>query len=380
MLITLGTVWTFNGKPEALSRLFFALGLLVPFYVKKRWVLIAVFSLLLGLITATHPIGSMFFAPAVGAFLLLWRKNWLYGLYDTIVVSGLGAMIGLLLMQLSPYRVQENVSNMLLVGYQWGAVPFVQLSLDWVLRVIKNSVIAYDRPIYVVYAVLFIFVLYQLYRSRKEIKLHPLFFIPAAVFLLVMLRFLRYRTYYLALFSPLMVAASIYYAVAIAKRRAVKYGVLFVLLILALVSIKPLVLLPFFIKDGATIHAARAEFQETFQANPESYYFISYEVFPLWSRPESYTKVYELQSTDNPDYYGSPITSFRDNGSSGPIIVLGQNDVYFKNIGSMSTVPPESIFGCPLASDRFVKVRPTIFGYKLADAMPGYGFAVYKCT
>lgn len=355
LLIILRSSWGFMARPETLESLLLASGFLIAFYARRPWQIIAGFTVILGLLSATHPFGAVFFSLLAGLFFSFFygrRRSILY-----ITTTYLLAFIAfLLVMQISPYSISDTLVGVFRHG------SFVLQGLD-----ISNAITFLRSPYAILYGIIMIFLAafcaHFYFRYRKEIKtpfLFTLFFI-GLVCLMIYVVIISLKTYYAHLFSIFAFSALIYYLIHIINVRLIKYTVLLFLILSATLSLKPVLAFPSFVKDGVTIAAAREKFALVSERYPDADFNIDGS---LWVLSENYEKMHVIG--DFPE----------ENRSKIIIFVLGQASVY----GNWNTPTPAGEFkGCPLKENHFIDKNPEFLGFKISNAMPGYGFAVYVC-
>ena len=357
LLIILRASWGFIARPETLEGLLVAVGFLIAFYVRRPWQVVAGFAVLLGLMAATHPFGAVFFALLAGLFFSFfheWRRSIIY-----IVATYLLAFVAfLLVMQISPYSISDTFVGV----FRHGSLVLQRLD-------ISNAVVFLGSPYTILYGIIMAFLAafcaHFCFRHRKEIKTFFLFALFAACIAGLMVYFvlISIKTYYAALFSIFVFSALVYYLIHSVNVRLIKYATLLFLVFLAMLSLRPVLAFPSFVKHGVTIAAAREKFKAVAARHPDADIFIAAS---LWVLSEDYERMHYIGDITPGQKARRPL-----------VVLLDQNHSYGN--WSPAADPPAEAEGCPLKENYFVDKVPRFLGVKLSNAMPGYGFAVYEC-
>ena len=360
-LITVRVSWGFGGRPEILARLFVAAGLLLMLYAKRRATRIEILALLLGLMAATHPGGTVLFALVVGMFFSLEYRS-RDALRDTAFTYLLGGLAFLLVMQVSPFGIYETFSGIAREAIGNTAALGGGSSGAHLLRVLVSDFKSPYRILYFLMMVLVLIFCITIYRKRLRDIASPLLFACFSVAFAGLMAYFANdsRNSYVTLFFVLALAALLYYVIHISGMRTVQYGTLAVMLFLAAASAQPIVIFPFFIKNGVSMDAARNAFEKISRASPAAIYIPSSHA---WTLSENYNAM-------------DTLGDFGPNDALPPraMILWGQTqDDYY------ALAAPPDVRGCPLIESNFVGKIPEAFGIRLAPATPSYAFAAYAC-
>ena len=131
-----------------------------------------------------------------------------------------------------------------------------------------------------------------------------------------------------------------------------------VFILVATGFLRTTLLFPFFLKQGAALEEARAHFAELVRPLESEDALIGV-TGGLWTLTENYEKVYAYNTWPEKPKEKTALVFFQQRYSG------------------MRT--PSAIDGCTLTYDSFSGSLPQIFGIKLGNTMPGYGYAVYDC-
>lgn len=382
-IITLRVSWGSGGRPETLARLFITAGFLAVLYymaksrpgshvpgaatlrretwINRHAVLMGILSLLLGLMAATHPGGTLLFAAAIGIFFSL-EEMWRRALGKTALTYAFGGAVFLLLMQLSPFSVFEVVSGTLLNARAHTQVLTGLWSGTHLMQVIASDFSSpYKTLLFLMMAMMLVFGI-KVYREHRNNIKSPLLFILFCVAFAGLIGYFvtESRNGYVMIFSTPIFAALLYGVLHMVNTRIAKYGTLAVLLLLAAVAARPISLFPFFVKDGVGIDAARDAFEKFSSARPGAKYVVT---FQMWALSENY-RTMETMGDFGP----------KDAFPPQAMIIWGQTQDDYE-----ATTAPREVQGCPLIESNFVTDVPELFGIRLAEATPSYAFAAYAC-
>ncbi len=361
-IITLRVLWGSGGRPETLARLFVTAGLFGMLYLKERKLLIGTLALLLGLMAATHPGGTLLFAAAIGIFFSLEDK-WRGVLRDTAITCALGGLVFLLLIQLfSPFNVFEVLSGTALNAGTHTQVFTGVWSGTHLMQVIASDFSSpYKTLLFLMMVIMLIFGVKVYREHRSKIKSPFLFVFFCVIFAGLIVYFVtESRNGYVMIFSTPIFAALLYGVIHIFNTRAAQYGTVAILLLLTAVAARPIALFPSFIKDGVGIDAARNAFAKISSEHPGATYVVT---FQMWTISENY-KTMETMGDFGPTDIFPPHA----------MVIWGQTQDNYN-----AATPPPDIRGCPIIASNFVAKVPKIFGIRLADTTPSYAFAAYEC-
>src|SRR3989344_1056302 len=357
-LIALASSLAENGRPEVLARLWLVLACLVPWYISKKYAYV-VYGILAGLMFATHPPAGIFSLLILGIVFGVIYK-WKDVVFEGSKILGIGFMVALGGIAVGPFGVRETIEatfrHVATVNHiiAEGTEKWFTLS-----NVITHYVSSPATPFYGLVIILFVVesvLLYWKYRARLA---SPLITLLCAVILMYALGKVTYNmghVFYISLFAPLMFAIFILFFLE--QKWRWKSATVIILLLVATGFVRTALLFPFFLKQEVTLETARADFAKR---------VISYEgkdkwigvTGGLWTLTEKYEKVYAYNTWPEKPKKGTAL-------------------IFFQERYSGMRYPP-AIDGCALTYDAFSKRLPQIFGIKLGNTMPGYGYAVYDC-
>ncbi len=357
LFIILRTLWSIMSRPETLESIFLATGFLIALGARRPWKLIISFATILGLMAATHPFGTLFFASFVGlffSFIYKWRRSLAY----TGAVYALGVVAFFVIMQASPYGIFETFTGVL----NHSSHELQRISIDLAVVFIKSPhAILYGMMM--IFSAFFCAHFYLRHRDRIKALFPFLIFATIICFLMAYFILIEIKTYYALLFSILIFSFFIYYITHVLNIRPLKYSLLLFVAFFAVLSLKTLLIFPFYIKDGTSIANGRVEFEKIIARYPRTDMFLAGS---LWVLSENYDQFHSISDLPMDRKTRPPL-----------LIVLDQNQSYMEL--DPTPEPLTEVEGCPLIENRFVGKIPELFGVKLANAMPGYGFAVYEC-
>ena len=203
------------------------------------------------------------------------------------------------------------------------------------------------------------------FAHRREIRSPFLFGGFLAFFSLALLTIVArpVSVYYFQMLSPLTFAAVIYATQKIGLSKAWKVAAFAALALLCVGFMRQAALFPFFLKEGVSLREARAAYEEL-KPDDCAGRCVGMASIGLWPLSEDYGA---MLSTLQARRMGRPLGDMVD------VILFQQNYSGF-------TAPPEAIEGCDLEWSSFVEKQPKFLGVKLANTMPGYSFAAYRCA
>ncbi|MDO8516303.1 MAG: hypothetical protein Q7S28_03570 [bacterium] len=376
---------SFGGRDDTLTRLFFTIGFVLALKVKNSTHLAALLGVLLGAMTATSTFAQVFFTALIGFVFAIKREDkasllsilenadqahtsdlthrmnifsigsWKSFKYVTITIAvGIAAFVAI--MQLSPFSIAETIKGLLNIASVTaeGTVSFQRNTL----AIFKSSYVMLYGAIGLVVAFLGMHMFLRAVKAKQVAS--PLLVILSVATTLFYVAFLvinGFRMYYIATFLLLILAAFLYFITHVQGAKLIKYSTILLFAALVFVSSEHLALFPFFLKDGKTLPVARAEFSAIMAEIPGSR--ISLGGPRMWALSESYDR---MISGDLPP-------------GSGKYIWLQEEEAF----PDLSAKPPEYLGTCTLRNDFYTKKVPRLFGFELAPATPGYGFAVFDC-
>ncbi len=349
-----------TGRPEVLARVWIVVAALVPFFAiakKYDWLF---YGLLLGLMGATHPAGSIFFLLALGiAFGAIYKFK------DVALRGGATLLIAffvcLLAITLGPFGIKETIEgtfvNAVAVNY---SLSFE--TGDWFtfLNLFNYYFVSQAAPFYGFVILLMLvagFFFYFKYRSRLATPAVSI--ICAAVFIYIIGKMIYSggHVFYISLFAPIIFSVFLYFFLEVGV-----FGKGLTLLVFALVAtgfIRTGLLFPFFLKQEAGFNEARTQFADFVALASIGNKTRVGVSGGLWALSEEYGEMYVYNTWPEQP---KEETAF----------------VFFGQRYSGMLNPPE-VVGCNLISNKFSEALPKMFGIKFANTMPGYGYAIYDC-
>lgn len=358
LAVLLRSFWLLLGRPETLENLLLAIALILAFFLERPRQRVVLFAIILGLMAATHPFGAIFFAAFIGLFFSFFYELQKKVLSYTALTYALGFVAFVLIMQLSPHSLGDTLAGV----WRHSTIEAGAIGLLGRLSAFLGSSFAFLYGVGVVFVAAFAWHFYS--RYRDQIKT-PLLFIFFSIFMAAaVLHFgiVGAKTYYVSLFSVVIFSALVYYLTHVATRRSVKQAAVLFLALFGLFSLRPVLALPSFLDNGTRIAAAREKFALIAERYPDAALFIDGSLWPL---SEEYDRMHVIGDFPEEEEKVLP-----------RIYALGQASGYASWGISIS---PAEFNGCPLEKDYFVDELPEFLGYKIAEVMPGYGFAAYVC-
>lgn len=365
---------TFNStRTELVFQLFSLAWLMLALRFSNSKYLWPLFGLILGLGGAIHPMHAIYFSLLIGIFFSFGRgvKPAIREILKTYLL-GLGVF--LFIMAITPNGIVEKISGTLaharLYGKGISFLPGSSTDLDssagtyWVtlfLYLVKSPSSFFWGPFSVFLAMLGL----RFYKNlASRIKSRSLFFLFLLPFLAIMTGIALTHsdsTYYLTMFGSLFFVLAAY-VVSKEKKAAFKLSLLVFFVVMSVSSIRIFALIPFYLSEGVTLGEAREIYKELNPPNCENCIGISPS--NLWTLSENYKSMMTYFEAKN---------AGKKLGEEVGVILLGQQ-------WSGLTKPPEEFSGCGLEKDYFAKgTPPKILGAKIANIVPGYGFASYRC-
>ncbi|MDP2704172.1 MAG: hypothetical protein Q8P01_03030 [bacterium] len=356
-LLALASSLTETGRPETLARLWVALGALVYFYAHKKydWVF---YGILLGLMFATHPAGGIFSIFILGMVFGATLK-----LKDVFLKGSatffLGFLVFLGVIILGPFGISETIGgifrHIITLNHIIAQLPQKFFTPS---NMFKYFIAFPTAPFYAFVMLLVPVAGIFFYRKyRKCLVSTWLVLVCAAMLVYLFGKAISLgHAFYTTLFAPLIFSIFIY--LFLESGRFWKSVTITVLLLVATGFLRTTLLFPFFLKQGVTLEEARAHFARL--TRPYEGKNVLFGVTGgLWTLTENYEKVYSYNTWPDKPKERTALVFFQQRYSG------------------MLTPPP--VDGCALTYDSFSKSVPKIFGVKLGNTMPGYGYAVYDC-
>lgn len=358
VLVALASSLAENGRPEVLARLWLVMGCLVPLYVPKKYAYIF-YGILLGLMFATHPPAGIFSLLALGiAF------GATYTFKDVILqgskILSIGFVTALGGIALGPFSIRETVEGTFRHAVTVSHIVAGETQ-KWLTpsNFFHNYIVSPTAPWYGLVALLILISGIFFYRKYRVRMVSPLISLVSAVALAYAMGKITYtigHNFYLTLFAPLIFL--VFAKLFLEGNIAWKGLTVFVCVLVTTGFIRTTLLFPFFLQQGATLEEARADFAEL--ARPlEGKDGLIGVTGGLWTLSEDYEKVYAYNTWPERPKEKTAL-------------------VFFQQRYSGIRTPP-AIEGCARTYDSFSRDLPRIFGVKLGNTMPGYGYAVYDC-
>jgi len=356
-LLGLATTLGINvGRPEILARLFFVIAFILAFYIlpERLWLL---FSLLLGLMGATQPIGAIIFAIIMGIFFsIIFNTREAIKTIAKIYISAVVVFLSVML--LAPFSIADKINGIL----KHASLITVPPHADNFLSIFFHYYFLDTNTTFFGLILLFssMIGLWMYFRCHNRIHSSKLFVVFIILLLLIVLYSIIYpnHVYNILIFSPLFFGAIVYFL------RNVTYPIYLKVIIVAVVTLssigflRAVALFPFFLKDGVSLNEAKFHFQKLKDSmDVNEIIGVSDGLWPI------------LDSYNNIRVYPPQFDLKQKNYS----IILQQQNY------SGLTTPLDVVDNCPLKENMFIFKNPKIFGIKLANTMPGYAYAVYEC-
>ncbi len=347
-----------SGRPEILGSLWVALGILVFFYADKKydWFL---YGILLGLMFATHLVGGVISLLILGTMLAVkfgTREVFLriFGVLSAAVLVLFSTIA------LGPLGIRETllgtIKNALAVSSGYAAQFSEWFTLSKFLHYYFLSPVT---PFYGFVVLLMIAVGIFFYRKNRYLIASPAVFWPCAAGLVFFLGSMIYSVghiFYLLMFAPIVFFGFLRYF-----SESGTFSKIAVIVTLALVSsafLRSLILYPSFLKQEPSFVELRKVFDKAIRESAGDNLKIGV-TGSFWSLSENYNRMY---------FYDSWPERPKENTAF----------IFFQQKYSGLLVPPE-IQGCSVFENKFSPEMPRLFGIKLGNTMPGYGYAIYGC-
>ncbi len=347
-----------NGRPEVLARLWVILGLFVYYFSGKKFDWFC-YGILLGLMFVTHPPAAIFSILILGILFGVENKS-KDALFKISATTLLSVAFGLLLIGVGPFDAKETIDgtfiNALLVKH--GAS---QTNDSWytVSNLISHYLASPIAPFYGIALILFSIASFYFFKTRKD-KIKSMIVVLVSFLLLVLVIYKIVvplgHMFYFALFSPIIFLVVISFSLE--SKRWLKILTILVFFLVSTGFLRTTALFPYFLKQDAGLDDARANYLKLVNDYKGQKFLVGI-TGGLWTLTEDYKNVYS---------YNFWPEKPKENTSL----------IFFQQRYSGMINPPE-IKGCSIISNSFSNELPKIFGYKLSNTMPGYGYSAYSC-
>ncbi|MBI2035431.1 MAG: hypothetical protein HYT12_01970 [Candidatus Liptonbacteria bacterium] len=371
-----GPLLNYNGtRPEIVFQLISVAWIMSVIYLTRHKNLWMLLGIIIGAGLATHPLHGFYFS-ILSALLFSYVTNTKSAINNILRAGVLGVLVFLLILALSPHGALDYLNGMRDMAFRYASTmifwtgsspltgfesPLNTYGQDLLRYLVLSPASFFWGPF-----VLFVLILaaknYK--RLNSGIKSPHLFYLFLFVFLAVMsgIIFLGHADsiYYLTMLGSIFVVIASY---LVSKEKVFGRVVLFMLLAtMSISSLRVFVLMPFYFLDGVRISEARNIIENL--NLPDCDDCVGISPANLWVLSENYPSIItELQAERTGENLGK----------TAKIILLGQH-------GSSLMEPPKEIKGCQIEKDYFAKEKPpSFFGIKIANIIPGHGFAVYEC-
>lgn len=347
-----------SGRPEILSSLWVALGILVFFHVGKKydWLLYGILS---GLMFATHLTGGIIAFLALGTMLAtrLRAKEALSRFSGIVLIS---FPVFLSAIAIGPFGVRETilgtVRNALAVSSGYAA----QFS-EWftVSKFVQYYILSPVTPFYAFVVILLLVSGWYFYKKYRPQIASPALFGLCVFSLLIMLASMIYSVghiFYLLIFAPIIFLGFIrYFSESGIFPKAVVITVLF---LVSTAFLRMAILFPPFLDGEPSFAQARETFSKASREHAGGNLKIGV-TGSLWSLSEDYKNMYIYNAWPKKPKEGATLVFFQQkySGLSAPL----------------------EIAGCIVSENRFSPDASKFLGVKLGNTPPGYNYAVYKC-
>ena len=349
-----------TGRPEVLARLWITLGALVPFYVSKKydWIF---YGVLLGLVFGTHVAAGVLFTLVLGLLLGITFP------LGKIVLRGAAILfiaffVALGAIAFGPFGIQETVEGTLVNAVmaihtaREGAGPLTFQSL------LNHYVFSQTAPFYLfVVLALFVSGFFFFSKYRKHVASPAITWLSAVTIGYVMGKIVYTvgHVYYITLFAPIVLSVILLFFL---ETGSIGKGSIIVILALVVAGfLRTAFLFPSFIKQDQGLDKARARIAEVVLPYKNKDVRIGIgggSGGGAWYFVDDYKNMYPYSVPEKPK-------------EKTAIIFLQQR------YSGMLT-PPE-IPECVVMDDLFSRDVPRMFGIRIGNTMPGYGYAIYNC-
>lgn len=358
-LVALASSLAENGRPEVLARLWLVLGCLVPWYIPKKHAYIA-YGILVGLMFATHPPAGIFSLLVLGLALGVKQKFNKDTMLQGSGALGIGFATALGGIALGPFGIRETIEATFrhAVAVEHIVTEGAQRWLTF-SNALGHFITSPVTPFYGAVIILLLIegaLLFWKHRARSVSFCVALLCAIILLYVFARTTYLMGHIFYISLFAPLIFVVFMYFFLE--RGWLWKSATILIFLLVATGFLRTALLFPFFLKQGATLEEARTHFARLTKPYEGEDAPIGV-TGGLWTLTENYKKVYAYNTwPDKPKE--------------------GTARIFFQQRYSGTRTPP-AIDGCALIYDSFSSDLPQVFGVKLGNTMPGYGYAVYSC-
>lgn len=345
-----------GGRPEILARLFLVSALVSILYInpKYHWLTLGV---LLGLLGATHPMGSLI----IGSLLIMFfgvKYGYKKALTYTFGSSLASLLIFVAVMKISPFGITEKLDAMRKIGTA-SAASFIENEALNPKLFFNHYVVDPGAPFLIFIVILsFVGAAAVYIKKRKCIHSSLLFLLGSLIFLTILAWLMFYivgHQFYVAILSPLLFGTIVYYATK--KGLLVKTLTIIIVLLSTLGIVRNLIFFPTFLKRGLELDGVRLKFKEAqIRYGRQAYFGVTGS---LWTLSEDYKQMYTY------DFW--------------PEIPKKNTTAIFWQQAYSGALAPPDIQGCNLAENHFNEPLK-IFGLKFGNSLRDYAYALYECN
>lgn len=349
------------GRPETLSRLWVVLGALVPFYVSKKydWIF---YGILLGFLFATHLAAGAVSFIVLGLFFgitLSFKKIVLKS--SAILCIAFFTVLGVI--AIGPFGIRETIEGSFMYATIIADSTLQEAANSFTLsNLLNNYVFSQVAPFYGLVILLFVIsgaFFFWKYRNRITTPIVATISAIAIFYIIGKIIYTIGHVYYITLFTPIIFSIFIY--LFLETKWFSRVTVLMVFAFVATGFARVALLFPFFIKQEPSLSEARVRIMEIIRPYKDT--DVKFGIGAgfgggVWYFFDDYKNLYSYSSSKKP----KEKTAF----------------IFSQQRYSGLLKPPE-IAWCRLIVDEFSREIPKMFGVKLGNTMPGYGYAVYNC-
>lgn len=346
-----------SGRPEILVQLLVNSALLVLIFVSQKYAWIF-YGIILGAVFAIHPgLGVMAFLILGIYYGVILKLNGVTLRMSAILFIAFFITLGII--KLGPFGIKETIegtwANAITISHalSLGNQGFLKAS-----DLLGRYIISQTAPFYG-FVVLLVFMagIYFVYKYRKKIASLTAVFI----FILVLIVFLIKSVFpgghasYITAFAPLIFLILIRFFLEVNKY--LKILTIFILVLVSTGFIRTALLFPFFIKQNEHLTEVRVDFAK-FSSQYKNKGLIGI-TGGLWTLTENYEGVYSYNVWPEKPKENTDLIFFQQRYSG--------------------MLEPPKIENCNIIEDKFSREIPKFLGIRLANTMPGYGYAAYSC-
>ena len=363
---------TFNStRTELVFQLFSLLWLILALRFSNSKHLSKLFGLILGIGGAIHPMHAIYFSLLIGLF-FSFKLGIKPAIREILKAYLLGLGVFLFIMAITPNSIADKISGTLAHArlYGYGFLPGSSTQSDVSIAAYGKNLFLYlvTSPSSFFWGPFVVLLASLALRSYKnfvqQIKSRLLFFLYLLLFLTIVAGIALGHsdsTYYLTMFGSLFFILSAY-IISKEKRGVLRLLLLMLFVVMSISSVRIFALAPSYLSRGVTLGEARELYKGLNLPDCENCIGISPS--SLWALSENYRSMMT--------YFEAKNAGKKLDEEVG-VILLGQQ-------WSGQTAPPEEFSGCLLEKDYFAKgTPPKILGFKIANIVPGHGFATYRC-